>query len=346
MKPKFARDQRVILRPLTSQYFEDLHRMMSYDPVAHLFEAEHLNTFGLPATGRALPVRPPYGFVGIFEREVPDPGSLSAYSETANPVPQVIRTMTQHFLGRSATTTPAPREELVGAIWLCGNCVPLQVPEQYLDATAEFIMSNSRYLASIFGVAELVRPLWERSQHGFQSVMDERPHQPLLYLAPHTQLHAQADLYRHNLRVPAIDYGVRWARTTDRSSLLQASVAMFTEEVGYDPLERDATGYARRVSEFITGGRSLVATNSEGVVVFKVDLGLAHNNHCQLQGVWLHPAYRGHGLSAPLLAQVCQLIRPRYAHISLYVNDYNARARALYRAVGFEQINTFSTILF
>jgi predicted GNAT family acetyltransferase len=31
---------------------------------------------------------------------------------------------------------------------------------------------------------------------------------------------------------------------------------------------------------------------------------------------------------------------------SLYVNDYNTKARATYERVGFEQVGTFATVLF
>lgn len=351
MTPLFAQNQTVVLRQLTSEYRQELETMISHSPVAHLFAAEHLETYGLPANDFPMPARPPYGFVGIFEREYDNTSACVLDEQVTGyrrAVPQALRTMAHHLLGTASakTTHEYATEHLVGAIWLGGNCVPVQVPERCLEATATFILRHSKYIASIFGLSDMVIPLWQRCEHGFRHVLDERPNQPLLYLSPDAPLDTTPSLHRENLVAPPIDGRVRWARTSDRASLLQASVAMFTEEVGYDPLERDAAGYTRRVSDFISGGRTLVATNTEGVVIFKTDLGLAYENCCQLQGVWLHPAYRGNRLSETLLAQACQLIRPRYEHISLYVNDYNLRARALYAAVGFKQTNTFATILF
>lgn len=351
MKPHSTRANGVVLRQLTREYKAELEVMISRNPVVHLFEAEQLTKFNLPAPGFPIPLRPPYGFVGIFQRSLPSQHSEtdSGDEDTGGLVPQTLRTMATHFFSSSVARGGAQAkttEKLVGALWLGGNCVPLEIPEEYLDDAAHFLVRNSKYIASIFGVEDLVMPLWERASYGFSQVIDERPNQPLLYLPPDTPLDLSRPLQREKLVAPPIDGGVRWARTGDRASLLQASVAMFTEEVGYDPLERDAAGYTRRVGDFISGGRTLVATNSEGVVIFKTDVGLAHENHCQLQGVWLHPAYRGYGLSATLLAQACQLIRPKHEHISLYVNDYNVRARALYERLGFEQVSIFSTVLF
>lgn len=368
----------MVIRPLTASDWGALEQLIATDPVAFLYAAEHLETFGLPQ--RALPLnhRPAVGFMGIFESEPPVDRAATAGAATPVPVqeslPDVVARAKQAagvFLGpisskrkASAEVTHSsekqvlsqqyaeansPAERLVGAFWLGSNCVPLVIPERYRPQVAHLIAKSSRTVASIFGVSTDVLPLWELVQHRMGKPLSVRENQPLLYLDPERSLNSTLtdSLHRPQLAAPQIvPAGTRWARHSDRRSLLKASVAMFTEEVGYDPLTRDPAGYARRVDEFIRAGRSVVATNTDGVVVFKTDLGLAHADSCQIQGVWLHPAYRGFGLSEPLLAQAFQLIRPRYPHISLYVNDYNVRARKLYEALGMEQINTFSTILF
>ena len=46
------------------------------------------------------------------------------------------------------------------------------------------------------------------------------------------------------------------------------------------------------------------------------------------------------------MAAVVQLARKQAPVVSLYVNDYNARARASYERVGFEQIGSYATVLF
>ena len=66
----------------------------------------------------------------------------------------------------------------------------------------------------------------------------------------------------------------------------------------------------------------------------------------QVQGVWMNPSYRGRGLSAGYMAAVVDLARTLAPVTSLYVNDFNSRARATYERVGFRQVGTFATVLF
>ena len=63
--------------------------------------------------------------------------------------------------------------------------------------------------------------------------------------------------------------------------------------------------------------------------------------------MWVEPGHRGRGLSESGMAAVVQLTRCDVAPtVSLYVNDYNARAIAAYRRVGFRQVGTYATVLF
>jgi len=67
----------------------------------------------------------------------------------------------------------------------------------------------------------------------------------------------------------------------------------------------------------------------------------------QVQGVWVSPDRRGERLSESGMAAVVQIARGEVAPlVSLYVNSYNQRALAAYRAVGFRQVGTYATVLF
>ena len=68
---------------------------------------------------------------------------------------------------------------------------------------------------------------------------------------------------------------------------------------------------------------------------------------CQVQGVWVPPELRNRGYAAHGMAAVVVLARELLAPVvSLYVNDYNAPARAAYQRVGFEQVGEFMSVLF
>lgn len=366
-----------IIRPLTLDDRDDLEALISTDPVGFLYAAEHLSIFGLPAPSTLNSLKTPHGFIGVFAPRHPataegapkdaapsDPtvaarlprrvrnvleGMFARTSENPN---RAQRSRSEASLPGYAETVPPenrePRYALVGALWLGANCVPLTLPAEYQRQVAQYVLRHHRRIGSIFGRCDAVMGLWEHLAQRMPTPFDVREDQPLLELPEHFDLTELAgrELYRPSLTAPQIAEKVRWARTSDRQSLLRASVAMFTEEVGYDPMTRDPAGYTRRIDDLTRSGRTLVAVNDEGVVVFKTDLGLAHGDACQLQGVWLHPAYRGQGLAPILLAQASQLIRTRFPQLSLYVNSYNTVARALYQSTGWQQTGTFSTILF
>lgn len=201
-------------------------------------------------------------------------------------------------------------------------------------------------------------------------VLSERPNQPLLYLPPENDLarfytaelpelpaHLPAPLKPMPLKPAPLKPGespmvgepagyARFATSADLGELLPAAAAMFTEEVGFDPIARYGDGYAARLRTLIAGQRSAIVTDVNGRVIFKADAGIVNLDAAQVQGVWLHPDYRGYGLAKPFFAAAAQILQRRYPHLSLYVNDYNARALAMYRGTGWEQIGQFSTIIF
>ena len=211
-------------------------------------------------------------------------------------------------------------------------------------------------------------------------VLSERPNQPLLYLPPEKDLARfyEAELPELPAHLPAplkpvpikpvpikpeplkpgespagaVQFSgeaagyARLATSADLGELLPAAAAMFTEEVGFDPIARYGEGYAARLRTLIAGQRCAIVTDVNGRVIFKADAGIANLDTAQMQGVWLHPDYRGYGLAKPFFAAAAQVLQRRYPHLSLYVNDYNARALAMYRGTGWEQIGQFSTIIF
>jgi len=90
-----------------------------------------------------------------------------------------------------------------------------------------------------------------------------------------------------------------------------------------------------------------IARIEDGQVVFKAEIGSITPLACQVQGVWVRPDLRGRGLAAAgMAAVVTEALRNVAPVVSLYVNDFNAPARAAYRRVGFTETATFASVLF
>lgn len=220
--------------------------------------------------------------------------------------------------------------------WIGANVVPVVPPETdreaALDAFADVMLTSARLSSSIVGQQQLVRGLWTRIDSVWSVPREIRWDQPSLAIE----------------RAPEIDADphVRLSRRDEFDVVLPACVRMFAEEVGYSPLSGSGRAYEERVRSLIDRGRSYIRRSRDGIE-FKAEIGAVGTGVAQVQGVWVPPRLRGRGLAAPGMAAVVEAVRSEVTPVvSLYVNNYNLPALATYRSVGFEQVGTFSTILF
>jgi predicted GNAT family acetyltransferase len=213
------------------------------------------------------------------------------------------------------------------------NLVPVGSSPPALRAFADRARRLGRRCSSIVGPAEAVGPLWRLLGPYWGPAREVRPVQPLLATGV----------------APAVppDPWVRRVRLEELDLLMPACVAMFTEEVGTSPVDADGgAGYRARVRDLVAAGRSFARIDG-GEVVFKAEIGAVSTRACQLQGVWVHPRLRGRGLGTAGTATVVgEALRTVAPVVSLYVNEYNAPARAAYRRVGLRDVGTFSSVLF
>ncbi len=223
-------------------------------------------------------------------------------------------------------------DRLLGACWAGANLVPVQLHPELVDSVAAAAHQAGRRYASIFGPADTVLALYARFEQLGHFAHEVRPRQPLLSISGAPDIPAN----------PSLTFGTM----ADFDRILPACAAMFEEEVGYSPFQGGQDFYSRRVAGLIRQGHSLVHIDAEGTVVFKAELGAVTGDATQVQGVWMNPDLRGRGQSAGYMAAVVNLSRTFAPVTSLYVNDYNAKARATYERVGFKQVGTFATVLF
>ena len=222
---------------------------------------------------------------------------------------------------------------LVSLLYLGANLVPVETTEPARRAFAERLRRMGRRCSSLVGPADEVLGLWAMVEDSWGPALEVRARQPLLVMST-------------DPAVPT-DPGVRRVRENEIDLLMPACVAMFTEEVGVSPLVSGSeSAYRARVAELVRHGRAY-ARIDDGRVVFKAEVGAIGDDVCQVQGVWVDPAYRGLGIATPGMASVVAQARRDHSRIvSLYVNDYNVVARKVYENVGFRDAGEFATVLF
>jgi len=110
---------------------------------------------------------------------------------------------------------------------------------------------------------------------------------------------------------------------------------------------RARSAHGRSLLLDLVEGKRAYARIIDGRVVFKAELAVVTKHTAQVQGVWVDPAYRGHGFAVSGMAAVVRDALRRVAPtVSLYVNDFNEPARRAYARTGFRQVGTFATVLF
>ena len=184
-------------------------------------------------------------------------------------------------------------------------------------------------------------------------VLSERPNQPLLYSPPEkdlTRFYAVElpELPAH-LPAPLKPVPIKPEALTPGQSPAGAS-QLSSEPAGYarlchpprtwgsfcpprppcsprrsasTRLPRYGDGYAARLRTLIAGQRSAIVTDVKGGLSSR-RMRASNLDAAQVQGV-VAPDYRGYGLLSWFFAAAAQILQRRYPHLSLYVNDYNAR---------------------
>ena len=136
----------------------------------------------------------------------------------------------------------------------------------------------------------------------------------------------------------------RRARIDEWPVVADNSAAMISVELDYDPM-RGSPEFTSNVRTMIDRGLWWVG-ESLGRLCFFVNVGPWSPFTAQLQGIWTPPELRGRGLATSALGAICDRLFDLTPTLSLYVNDFNEKAIALYDRVGFQTVAEFQTILF
>lgn len=182
----------------------------------------------------------------------------------------------------------------------------------------------------VIGEERAVGELWDAARRRMPKPRDDRPGQPV-----------------YALREPPEpgESGLRAARLLDLDLLVPACAAAHREEIGVDPLSRDAESFRWRTRRQIEEGRSWLWVEG-GVILFKAEASAWTPTAVQLQQVWVDPQARRRGYARRALSDLCRLLLEQVPAVCLFVRPENDPALRLYDSVGMTRELTYRSLVF
>ncbi|HJU35812.1 MAG TPA: GNAT family N-acetyltransferase [Gaiellaceae bacterium] len=182
----------------------------------------------------------------------------------------------------------------------------------------------------VIGEEGAVGDLWEAARSRMPRPRDDRPGQPVYALREPPEP-GETDL--------------RPARLFDLDLLVPACAEAHREEIGVDPLKRDAEGFRWRTRQQIEEGRSWIWLE-DGVIRFKAEASAWTPAAVQLQQVWVDPQARRRGYARRALADLCRLLLEHVPAVCLFVRPENDPALRLYDSIGMTRELTYRSLVF
>ena len=185
----------------------------------------------------------------------------------------------------------------------------------------------------IIGQERAVNDLWAAAHSAMPKPREDRPDQPVYVL---NKSSTGSDPVKTGLRAATLD---------DVDLLLPACAATHHEELGIDPLQRDAAGFRRRTITQIQEGRSWLWAE-DGTILFKAEASAWTPQAVQLQQVWVDPKVRRQGHGKRGLADLCRLLLEQTPTVTLFVRPENEPAIRLYESIGMLRVGSYRSLLF
>jgi GNAT superfamily N-acetyltransferase len=182
----------------------------------------------------------------------------------------------------------------------------------------------------LIGEERAVGELWEAARRRLPRPRDDRPGQPVFVLDAPPE--------------PG-ETGLRPATLGDLERLVPACAASHLEEIGIDPLRRDAEGYRWRTRAQIEEGRSWVWIEDD-TILFKAEASAWTPSAVQLQQVWVDPRVRRRGYAQRGMRDLCAVLLQSTPVVCLFARPDNEPALRLYDAIGMRRVMSYRSVLF
>jgi len=182
----------------------------------------------------------------------------------------------------------------------------------------------------VIGEERAVGELWDAARRRMPRPRDDRPGQPVYALRQAPE---------------AGETGLRAARLLDLELLVPACAAAHQEEIGVDPLKRDAEGFRWRTRQQIEDGRSWLWVE-DGVIRFKAEASAWTPAAVQLQQVWVDPQARRLHYAQRALSDLCRLLLEQVPAVCLFVRPENVPALGLYDSIGMTRELSYRSLVF
>jgi predicted GNAT family acetyltransferase len=242
----------------------------------------------------------------------------------------ISRLLEERFVSATQTVEVRYNRDIVLVASLATNIVmasdpaaPPEITDAAISVVAERVLTRMLPVRAIISPAMLVDALWKRLQSQLDPPTVVRMSQPVYAIAGRLDFPDLKD--------------ARYSSTRDLDLLVPACAAMHKEEVGIDPLDRDAPGYRERIRELVEKKRSIVRVQEKAIIA-KCEFSAVTPEAVQLMGVWTDPRYRRQGIGRALLREVCGHLARKGRSVTLFVNDFNHPAISLYESLGFKRI--------
>ncbi len=182
----------------------------------------------------------------------------------------------------------------------------------------------------IIGDEAAVTDLWQAASNRMPRPRHDRPGQPVFVTG---------------VVPPPGDSRLRPATPEDFELLVPACAAAHEEEIGIDPLVRDADGFRWRTRAQIEEGRSWVWLEDD-TILFKAEASAWTPHAVQLQQVWVDPTVRNRKYAQRAMRDLIRLLLEQVPNVCLFVRPENAPALRVYERAGMHREGSYRSLIF